>query len=81
MIAADTTQRNVGNDRRPRRYGVDLQDTRRVDHRTRDIGTVASRVADRRPIQVERGHRQVADVVAGADRVAEGQRGAAGPAV
>ena len=59
---------------------VDLQDARRVGHRPRNIGAVAGRIADRCPVQVERGHRQVAGVLPGANRVAEGERIAVGAA-
>ena len=80
MVAAATTQCNVGNDRHPWRHRIDLQDAGRVDHRACHVGAVAGRVADRRPVQVERGHRKVAGVIAGANRVTEGQRIAAGAA-
>ena len=60
--------------------GIDLQGAGRVGYRARKIGAVARRVADRRPVQVERRHRKVAGVLAGANRVAEGQRVAAGAA-
>ena len=61
--------------RHRRRRGVDLQGARRVGHRAGEIGTVARRVLQRCPVQVERRHRQIAGVLSGADRVAEAQCG------
>src|SRR5512137_370894 len=68
------------NGRHRRRRGVDLQDAARVAYRARNDGVVTGRVADRGAIQVERRDRKVAGVLPSANRVAEGQRIAAGAA-
>ena len=63
-----------------RRRGVDLQDAGRVGHRARQGWRCCRPRHCSRPVQVERRHRKVAGVLAGTDRVAEGQRIAAGAA-
>ena len=65
---ANGTLRAGGCNRRHHRgRGVDLQCARRVGHRAGEIGTVARRVLQRCPVQVERRHRQIAGVLSGAN--------------
>ena len=80
-IAAAVDAAAGGHNRWHRRCDrIDLQGAGRVDCCSREVGAVARCVADRRPVQVERGDRKVAGVVAGANRVAEGEGVAAGAA-
>src|SRR5260221_176788 len=78
-IAAAVDPRTGSHNRRHRRRrGVDLQETGRVAHRTRNAGIITARTPDRRAIPVERGDRKIVGVLPSANRVAEGQRVATG---